>query len=186
MRPVPRLPDSSLVLDARAVVGPLLTPAVLAHSDRVFLLANAWAARRQLAFDEEGLCLAALFHDAGLFAPWKKAGEPFTLGSSGALRDFLEARQIPADRIGRLSDAIELHMMLLPRWSKGPEAGLLQVGAWMDVTGLRRWSVRTEARAIAQAHPRQGFDLEFPGRVLGAIGSVRAATGLLCPAARLR
>ena len=44
-------------------------------------------------------------------------------------------------------------MQMLPKWQKGPTVGLLQVGAWMDVTGLRQWSVSREAREIAEAYP---------------------------------
>ena len=91
------------------------------------------------------------------------------------------ARDVPAARIGPLVDAIDLHMQLLPRWSRGNVAGLLQVGAWMDVTMLRRWSIREEARAIARVHPRAGLDLEFPRRLLGTLTSFGACAGLLLP-----
>lgn len=69
-----------------------------------------------------------------------------------------------------------------PRPRHRPRArglGLLQVGAWMEVTGLR--TVRAEARSIARAHPREGFELLFPAALLKSIGSVSACTGLLVP-----
>src|SRR5205085_8666248 len=106
---------------------------------------------------------------------------PFTLLSSRALRAFLEERGVPRDRISPLEDAIDFHMQMLPRWSKGATAGLLQVGAWMDVTFLRRWAIRAEAREIAAALPRAGFDLAFPVKLLGSIRRPAACLGLLLP-----
>lgn len=48
---------------------------------------------------------------------------------------------------------------------------------------LAGWSIGGEARAIAAAHPRVGFDRQFPGALLGSIGSFSACAGLLFPGA---
>jgi hypothetical protein len=68
------------------------------------------------------------------------------------------------------------------RWSKGPVTGLLQVGAWMDASGLRKNSIAREKRlAIETAFPRAGFDAEFRVRFRTALGSPRACLRLLFP-----
>ena len=97
------------------------------------------------------------------------------------LRRFLVERGVAEDRIRQMEDAILFHMSPLPRWSKGPIAGLLQVGAWMDVMRLRRWGVSKTAREIDAEYPRLGFDLAFPGYFLGSLGSFRACLGLIVP-----
>jgi hypothetical protein len=174
-------PDTNLGREGRAIVSTVLSPAVLNHSLRAFLLGQAYAHRFGVDFDDEGLYLAALFHDLGLFPGHRAPGQAFQLASSRELKSFLEAHNVPAARIRSLGEAIDFHMQLLPRWSRGNVAGLMQVGAWMDVTMLRRWSVRKEARAVAHAYPREGIDLEFPRRLLGTFTSLGACAGLLLP-----
>lgn len=177
----PTLPDTRLVGEALALAARATTPAILEHSRRTYLLASAWAAKRGIAHDAEGLALAALFHDFGLGPEYANPRDAFTFSSGRALRAFLAERGVAASRIDPLVDAITFHMQLRPNWSKGPEAGLLQVGAWMDLTGLRRWSVRHEARAIAQGHPRRGIDWQFPLALVKRSWRPRACLGLLLP-----
>lgn len=174
-------PDTRLVTEARALAEQVVPVPVLNHSVRTFRLAAAYAAGRRIDFDAEGLAVAALFHDFGLCAGHADPTRPFTVASSRALRHFLEERDVAAERIERLVDAILFHMQVWPRWSKGPETGLLQIGAWMDVTGLRRWSVWREAAAIGREHPRAGFDLAFPIALAKHAWRPRACLGLLLP-----
>jgi hypothetical protein len=175
------LPDTRLVREARALIEAAAPPAIVNHSVRAYLLGKAYAARRAVEVDPEDLCLAALFHDLGLCAGQGDPGAPFTFASSRRLRAFLAERGVAPARAGPLADAIDYHMQLFPRWSKGPAAGLLQVGAWMDVTLRKRWSIRAEARAIARAFPRAGIDWRFPWALARSLRSPRACVGLLAP-----
>jgi len=175
------LPDTALVKSSRKLLERAAPSAIVRHSIRAFLLGRAYARKKNIYFDEEGLALAAVFHDLGLTPEFSDPARPFTFASSRALRLYLKDRSVPAERIELLADAIEQHMQLFPRFSRGPEVGLLQVGAWMDVTGLRRGSVGDEAKEIANRYPREGFDLMFPGALLHSIGSFRACAGLLFP-----
>ena len=178
------LPDTKLVSEARAVAEAALDGRLLAHSLRAFSLGRAYAHVRAIDFDEEGLCLAALFHDLGLVPGRRDPRQPFTASSSRQLGDFLR-QQDAAARAPALQDAIDYHMQLLPRWPRGPVAGLLQIGAWMDVTGLRRWTIRKDARAIEAQWPRAGFgQLQFMRQLVGTFTSVAACTGLMIVAAR--
>ena len=128
------LPDTQLVNGARRILERAAPSTLVRHSIRAYLLGSAYARKKGIAFDEEGLALAALFHDVGLTPELSDSSRPFTFASSKALRMYLEERGVPNERIAVLADAIEQHMQLLPRFSRGPEVGLLQVGAWMDVT----------------------------------------------------
>src|SRR5687767_4338499 len=123
------LPDTAAVKSARAIGERAAPSPILQHSLRAFLLASAYAEKKSSAFDEEGLALAALFHDLGLTPEFRDPSKPFAFASSKALRLYLMQRNVAADRIAVLCDAIEQHMQMLPRFSRGPEVGLLQVGA---------------------------------------------------------
>lgn len=180
-RAVVQFPDTPLVQEARVMLERAAPQQIVAHSLRCFLLGRAYGRKQRLDFDEEGLLLAALFHDLGLCEGNRNPKLPFPIVGSRALRDFLTERGVPAERIGPLAEAIDFHMQMVPKWQKGPTAGLLQVGAWMDITGLRQWSVSREARAITEAYPRGALRLSFYATVLRSIGSVGSCVGLLFP-----
>lgn len=187
MRPAtsasPALPDTRLVAEAEQLVSAALEETVLRHSRRAFHLGAAYAEKNAIAFDEEDLALAALFHDVGLAAGHRPANVAFTIAGSRALARFLEEHDVPHARIAPLVDAIDFHMQLLPRWSKGPVAGLLQIGAWMDVTGLRRGAIKERADAIEAAIPAGDFREGFNRRLLRTIDGPSACLGLLLPTA---
>src|SRR5258708_4460768 len=118
-----------------------MSPVYFAHSLRTYGCATAFAKKRKLSFDEEGLYVASLFHDTGLFLPWRDSSRAFQLVSAQHLRHFLEEHQIDPDRTNRLVQSIEYHVVPAPRWKLGEEVGLLHVGAWMDAIGWRRWTI---------------------------------------------
>ena len=178
MQDITELPRSETIDSARELLEEA-PPAVKNHSLRTFLLGRAYAQARRIDFDEEGLCLAAIFHDFGLFPHHLDRSKPFTRTSSELLDEFLEDRSIPESKARLLKEAILLHMQPVPRWSRGSIAGLLQVGAWMDATGLRKWRVRRTAREIERAFPRLGFSLAFPPLLVKSIGSPRVCIELL-------
>jgi hypothetical protein len=175
------LPDTRLAETARALVDRAAPRAIVHHSVRAYLLGRAFARARSITFDDEGLYLAALFHDLGLVAPYEDRARAFPIASGRALRLFLRDHGVDAARIGPLVDAIELHMSLRPRWSQGAEVGLLQIGAWADATGRGRRALGETAREIARAWPRDGFDRLFPLLVAKSIGGPSAALDLVMP-----
>jgi hypothetical protein len=177
------LPDTALVTEASLLVSAALEDSVIRHSHRAFHLGMAYAAKNAITFDAEDLALAALFHDVGLAAGLRPPKVAFTLAGSRALARFLEEHDVPRARIAPLVDAIDFHMQLFPRWSKGPVAGLLQVGAWMDVTGLRRGSIPERAAEIEEALPAGDFREGFNRRLLRTIDGPAACLGLVVPTA---
>jgi hypothetical protein len=97
------------------------------------------------------------------------------------LREFLLKKGATAERVRSLPDAVDFHMQLTPRWSKGNVAGLLQVAAWMDITRLRRWTIKDEVLAVEKLYPRLKIERKFVRMLLGSVGSVVSCLGLLVP-----
>jgi hypothetical protein len=175
------LPDTKLVGEALSLARHALPEPLLDHSLRAFMLAGAYAKATNRDHDEEDLCLAAIFHDVGLAKDRRRRGQAFTQVGSRALAEFLDKREVAQERITPLVDAIDFHMQLFPRWSKGNVVGLLQVGAWMDVMGLRRGTVRAEAKRIDALLPKSGFTSLFHRRLLSSLVSPTACLRLLFP-----
>lgn len=176
-----RLPDTRLVVEAEAVARAALPRALLNHSVRTFLLAQAYAKVARIDCDIEGLAVASLFHDLGLCEPYRDRRRPFTFNSSRAMVAFLDQHHVPAPRVAALVDAVDFHFELWPRWQAGPEAGLLHVGAYMDVLGARRGRIRADATRIDQHYSRQGLVTTFVSRALRSIGSPLSVVGLMLP-----
>ena len=175
------LPDSLLCREALAHVGASAPRAVVHHSIRTYLLARAYARAEGIGFDDDGLCLAALFHDLGLCSRHFDRARPFPESSNLALAEFLEERGFDTARTSPITDAVAHHFRFFPPWSVGPLAGLLQVGAWMDTLRRKRSRFRDYARTIEDAYPRLGFDHKFPLLVLRSLGGPRSGLGLFFP-----
>jgi hypothetical protein len=154
---------------------------MLRHSIRTYLLAEAYANAERIAFDREGLAVVSLLHDIALFPPYCNSHRPFPFNSSRVLLTLLDRHHVPASRSGALVDAIDFHFQLWPHWQAGPEAGLLHVGAYMDVVGFRRRRVRKLAAAIEQTYPREGMTWPVIASVLGCLGRPVAFFGLFAP-----
>lgn len=176
-----RMPDSATVAEAASLVREAFDDALWNHTLRTHLLAVGWAERSVLRFDPEQLALACLFHDLGMVAPWRDPSHAFTFAGSRALRGFLQERGWEPRRIEAAMQAIDFHMQLQPRWDLGETAGLLQVAAWMDVTGLRGRHLPEVVKEARRRFDRSGFFLHFNACLLRELASPRRALGLLLP-----
>lgn len=174
-------PRSKLARAAHKLVESTLSPVYFRHSLRSFGCAQAFARERKLEYDEEGLYVAFLFHDLGLFPPVRDRKQPFQVVSSLAMREFLEKRDFAPERIAPLVAAIDYHVQPVPRWSLSTEAGLLHVGAWMDALFLRRWTVPADAARLEKELPRGAFLREAFSLVTRSVGSPSALFGMLMP-----
>lgn len=177
----PVFPDTALAREARKIIEAAEPVPIFNHSLRAFLLGRSYAKAKKIAFDEEALYLSALFHDLGLCEGHRAPARAFTFASSAAMRDHLVRHKVEPRRITAMTEAIEFHFQLLPNWSKGEVAGLMQVGAHMDVTGMRRWAIGREAKAEAASLPRAGFFMEFNRCMLRSTRSWAALMGLMLP-----
>jgi len=176
------MPDSAIIREAAVLVRRMCNDKIFNHSLRTHYLAVQYATRFGIATDREQLALACLFHDTGLMPDRYTADRSFTFNSSRALREFLSERAHPPQKIRGAMEAIDWHFVILPRWDLGETAGLLQVGAWMDVTGLRSWSMFREYRRSRQLFENGGFFSYFNACVLRQVMSPKRAIGLLAPA----
>jgi len=176
-----RLPDTWLSKEAYAIINVVAVPELINHSIRTYLLARVYAQKKNIDFEDERLYLAALFHDLGLCPAYKNHLQPFQINSSRALQNFLDEHQVSPECIRILVDAIDFHMQLLPKWSKGNIAGLLQIGAWMDIARLRSWTIKDQVHAIETEYPRLQIERKFPKLLLSSIGSAHSCWGLLFP-----
>ena len=85
-----RLPETPLSREAYDAASASAPPEILNHSIRVYLLGKVYALRKDIAFDEEGLYLAALFHDLGLCPAYTDGSRPFQVnGSIGSVHSCL-------------------------------------------------------------------------------------------------
>jgi hypothetical protein len=179
---VTELPRTPLTTEAHEAMERVLPPALFRHSVRTFLYGRAWARHHAVSFDEEGLLLVSLFHDAGLCAPYKDTRRAFQFNSGRALAQTLSGLGVDRRRINRLVDAVLHHFQPVPRWSYGPEAGLLHVGAYMDATGLRAWSVaREERRAIRCRYPRRVSTMRLLSLIARSIRGPQSCIGIMLP-----
>ncbi|WP_165797372.1 HD domain-containing protein [Solimonas fluminis] len=179
-----QMPDTRIVAEAGALVRAAFDDRLFHHTLRTHFLARRYAERFGIRCDPEQLAMACLFHDLGLVAPQYRADRAFTFSSSGAMKPFLLARGWTAARIVPAMEAIDFHMQLLPRWELGETAGLLQVGAWMDVTGLRSRRLPGAVREARAQFRRGSFFWQFNACLAGQLVSPRRALGLLAPRGR--
>lgn len=175
------LPDTKLVEESLEAVRPILSPAFLNHSVRTFLRGKAFGEARKMVFDEEMFAVAALFHDIGLFPGQRESRTAFQIAGSRMADRFLVERAKAESFRRAIADSIDYHMQPMPRWHLGSIVGLMQIGAWMDLTGIRFWSLPKEARLELKQFPRLGVDLEFPRLLISTFTSFRSVAGLMFP-----
>lgn len=179
------MPDSALVTDAAELVRGICNDKIFNHSLRTHYLAVQYAARYKKSFDPEQLALACLFHDTGLMPDCYSPDRSFIFNSSQALKDYAIGRSVDPQKIDAAMQAIDWHFHVLPRWDLGEVAGLLQVGAWMDVTGLRCWRVFDAYRRSKKLFDKRGFFLYFNACLARQLIAPKRALGLLAPGRNL-
>ena len=85
-------------------------------------------------------------------------------------------------RINAMMEAIDFHFQFLPRWDKGEVAGLLQIGAHMDVIGKNSQMIDlNKRREILTQYPKNFFFLEFNLCLFKSISSFSSLIGLFFP-----
>lgn len=177
------IPDSPILKEAITLVKAAVSENLFHHSMRTYYLGVEFAGIEKVKIDKEELLLSALFHDIGFFSPYQIKGKPFQIGSSLALKDFLwNEKKFPPDRINAMMEAIDFHFQLKPRWDKGEVAGILQIGAHMDVTRKNVQKIdKNRHREILEIHPKHFFFLEFNSCLFKSLSSVSSLIGLLFP-----
>lgn len=160
---VPAPPDSAL---ARAAVDAAADQpsVVLGHSYRTWAFGRALATiDGERGLDDELFYVTALLHDAGLVEA--VTGEDFTLrGAAAAASVVAEHRP---DDVDRVRDAISAHVTPGATVAEdGPEAVYVQLGATLDLGGLRLHHLDEDfVDAVVDRHPRAGLVDDITGRI---------------------
>ena len=177
------IPDTPIINEALSIVKAALSKNIFNHSMRTFHLGSEYAEKYNRRFSKEELLLVALFHDIGLYSPYNIKGKPFQIASSAVLKEYLLTRKgIHPDRINAMMEAIDYHFQLSPRWDKGEIAGLLQIGAHMDVIGKNSHSIEKNKRNdILAKFPKSKFILEFNICLLKSFTGYNSIKGLFYP-----
>jgi hypothetical protein len=158
-----RIPDSKLAREATQFIRDTESDFLFQHSTRVYFWGALAGKRRGLTFDPELFYTAAMFHDVGLTAGFRKSHLRFEVDGANAARDFLRSHSISEGDIERVWLAIALHTTPGISAHLHSIAALTAEGVMMDLVGLG-YDEFTDAQrnAIESAYPHpSGFAEEL-------------------------
>lgn len=155
-----RVGTSDLTLEIERYAHEKLDPPILAHSQRVRLIAHCVTPRED-EVNPDLLTAACLLHDAGLTRVKQKSRprrECFTLRSADVAIDILERAGVDSASITTVAEAIVAHMNVDLPANADPLAVALQTATHLDVVGARaaHFSAAT-LESVQHQYPRQGF-----------------------------
>jgi hypothetical protein len=141
---------------ARAANAFAREPAILfRHSMRVFLFASLIGRRRALAYDDNLLYVAALFHDLGLTKPYQRSQNRFEVDGANAVHTFLLKFDLPPEQIADVWRAVALHTTFGINTSMEPLTALIALGVETDLFGQHFDEIcRSEREDILLEWPR--------------------------------
>ncbi|WP_312017880.1 HD domain-containing protein [Bradyrhizobium japonicum] len=150
-----QVPDSELARDAARAIRDSEGELLFQHSMRVYCWAALAGKRKGMAFDQELLYVAAMFHDYGLTANYGDSHLRYEVDGANAARSFLRSRGISEADSQSVWLAIALHTTNGISPHLYPIAALLAEGANMDLVGAGFDDFAAEQRATVQvAYPR--------------------------------
>lgn len=149
------LPDTPAAAAAEYYLYAISSLAMVRHCKRCYLFGKALAEKAGAKPDLEALYVGCLLHDLGLEPIFEGPDDFETIGSREAGR-FLMAKGY--DQLAQqVSAAIEVHTSVETANDPRPEVAFLNMGAMVDVTGMRIDQI--EPRLIQQIvaeYPRDG------------------------------
>lgn len=153
--------DTPLVRDAMELARSSSEPYLFNHAMRSWLFGALIAEGAKPAPDRELLAVSAILHDLGLTDRYA-AQERFEVDGANAARSFLRERNIPAQQIQLVWDAIALHSSRSIALHKEPEVAMTHSGIAVDVIGAGLDRIPPDrARAILAEFPRLSMKKEF-------------------------
>ncbi|MDL4775446.1 MULTISPECIES: HD domain-containing protein [Thermomonosporaceae] len=155
---LPEVPDTALVAEATELVREAAPPLIYHHSRRVYLFGALRGARDGLRYDPELLYVAAMFHDLGLTAGYRRTDQRFEIDGADEARRFLLAHGADAAAAELAWTGIALHTTPEIPLHMAPEIALVTRGVELDVLGIGYDTVTDGQRAaVVAAHPRPDF-----------------------------
>jgi hypothetical protein len=147
------------VREAAVLVRTILHPAIYRHSIRTFLLGRQAAQCDGAAdVDDESLCIAALFHDAGTAERYNGTVR-FEVEGADAAAAFLAERGWKSATIDHIWEAIALHTTPDIPERRGPIAHYLRRGVQIEFGPPELRSRFTDSIADAEAdYPRANIE----------------------------
>lgn len=104
-----RIPDSKIAREASEFIRETESTLLFDHSTRVYLWGAMAGHRAGVNFDPELLYTAAMFHDVGLTAGFRKSKLRFEVDGANAARDFLRSHGVAEESMQKVWLAIALH-----------------------------------------------------------------------------
>lgn len=151
-------PDSPAARRAEALCTEVSPPYLVNHCLRSYLWGRLLAANGGLAYDDELLYVACLFHDLGLtprYAFQVEGSHCFTVDGVSAVPPFAEEVGWDARRRDAVAEAILLHLNVTVGREHGVEAHLLHEATALDVVGQRFREIDpADVREVLARHPR--------------------------------
>lgn len=156
------IPDSLLAREATDLLREHSTELLFNHSMRVYFFAAEQGRQLKRQFDRELLFVAAAFHDLGLLKKYSSPDERFEVDGANVARQFLNAHDVPEEKIRIVWEAIALHTTPGITQHMAPEVALLYSGVGLDVLGRGFDLFPSELRDnIVARYPRKNFKTEF-------------------------
>ncbi|GAA1519633.1 HD domain-containing protein [Kribbella lupini] len=156
------IPATSASTAALDVATAYHSPALLSHSRRVYVWAAALARQEGIAFDDELLFVAAMFHDLGLRPEFDSHTVSFEEAAGHVARVFAAGAGWSGERQDRLAEVIVRHMWPDVDVNDDPEGHLISRAAALDIVGRNHDQLTPEFRAeVLREHPRLGLTDEF-------------------------
>jgi HD superfamily phosphodiesterase len=154
-----RIPDSAMAQEATLLMRGAQSDLLLHHALRAFVFAALMGDAVRLKCDLELLLVAALFHNAGLGAKYRRSPLRFEVDGANEARAFLQSHAIDARDIELVWTAIALHTTPGIPEHMPPLVALVHAGVQMDLRGARFHAfTKTQRDEIVAAYPREkGF-----------------------------
>jgi hypothetical protein len=136
-------------------------PVVVAHSERSYQFAAAFAAADGVGLDDEVLYLGTVLHDVGL-SPAATGTERFEVRGANVVRSLLAEHGMERDRVANVWDCIAMHASTPLARHKSPETRYANRGIALDVRGSGAEGLDPAlVRSVLDRWPRGAFPSEF-------------------------
>jgi len=136
-------------------------PVVVAHSERSYQFAVAFAVTDGVELDDEVLYLGTLLHDVGL-SPAAAGSERFEVRGANVVRSLLVEHGMERDRIANVWDCIAMHASTPLARHKSPETRYSNRGIALDVRGSGAEGLDPAlVRSVLDRWPRGAFPSGF-------------------------
>jgi hypothetical protein len=156
------IPGTPAATEAERFLRKTADSLLLHHSRRVFLFGSLHARALDLRPDPELLYVAAMFHDAGLLAPFSATLQRFELDGADHARTFLRDRGFSRNAAEVVWTAIALHTTPGLPSRMGPETAATNYGVLTDAIGWGMDRLGDEdIDQVVAVHPRGAFKEQF-------------------------